>query len=601
MTNNQKCAPKKKLQNLNGTFCRSCNMPPRLSEDDAREIVEKFGHRLHSYINVYHVEYYCKCGHPEVVKATIHHLRNGADCKNCGIQKRVLSFRLTNEKHNNTSQDPGVLLGNEMEKRKPPSDVISKHTNDVLNVSMSNTLKNREFNDNVIQFSELVIQLSAYNDGWIFITTPNRPSYFAHKDGRFEHAYRSVPKYSIDISFRLKYPRLAIEKTSVAIHRAFAINFSVVELSSLGDNYLSYFEQYDIQKFKENWLEKAKTKNISQDFITSIQNVFDKITAKIVLIPTKKLHADHLIPNSQQLYTAVRLVSVIQHRRDTIKRGEQPCYKSLLFDVSTFKPIFLKDYDNVEQWCFPSLQSLAMCICKAFNISNTQITFVKQSFKKAQNNLTKFDNQFPLTINADEWRTPRLFEITKNQHAIVISLAMFWTYIKEKPNLQKLYGITEPIVHVDIGKKGEKFKIENIQHRLVKHPTLPFGFISDDFPLITKDTSLIPVSLIQLKKGIVQAFAIKQNADSYAYIGLKHGKCGSHTLHKLSGEVFIPNPNNYKIIDHIDGNKMNWHPSNLRWSTISENNKNRSKTRDETFRKENEERLNNWSYTIPQT
>lgn len=43
-------------------------------------------------------------------------------------------------------------------------------------------------------------------------------------------------------------------------------------------------------------------------------------------------------------------------------------------------------------------------------------------------------------------------------------------------------------------------------------------------------------------------------------------------IHRLVAWEFVPNPNNYPIVDHIDGNKENTHYSNLEWVSYRENN-----------------------------
>lgn len=38
-------------------------------------------------------------------------------------------------------------------------------------------------------------------------------------------------------------------------------------------------------------------------------------------------------------------------------------------------------------------------------------------------------------------------------------------------------------------------------------------------------------------------------------------------IHRVLAEIFIPNPKNYKIVNHIDGNKKNFNLENLEWCT----------------------------------
>lgn len=58
----------------------------------------------------------------------------------------------------------------------------------------------------------------------------------------------------------------------------------------------------------------------------------------------------------------------------------------------------------------------------------------------------------------------------------------------------------------------------------------------------------------------------------YASVGLcKDGKMYNKALHRLLAKAFIPNPNNYPIINHKDGNKLNNRLDNLEWCTYKHN------------------------------
>lgn len=74
-----------------------------------------------------------------------------------------------------------------------------------------------------------------------------------------------------------------------------------------------------------------------------------------------------------------------------------------------------------------------------------------------------------------------------------------------------------------------------------------------------------------IRKGRILKFHISCGGYySLRLTGHDHHKC--YFLHRLMAMTFIPNPNGYKVVNHIDCNKLNNAISNLEWCTTAQNN-----------------------------
>ena len=82
---------------------------------------------------------------------------------------------------------------------------------------------------------------------------------------------------------------------------------------------------------------------------------------------------------------------------------------------------------------------------------------------------------------------------------------------------------------------------------------------------ITKEGVIINLKTNRKYKGTIGnngylTFNTKRNNKNYNYL-----------VHRLIAIKYIPNPNNYPVINHIDGNKLNNSIDNLEWCTQSDN------------------------------
>lgn len=74
-----------------------------------------------------------------------------------------------------------------------------------------------------------------------------------------------------------------------------------------------------------------------------------------------------------------------------------------------------------------------------------------------------------------------------------------------------------------------------------------------------KDLTAGIKALQMTNSGYFQVRLYKSNKESHRYV------------HKLVAESFIPNPNNYQYVDHVDTNRLNNMVKNPRWCTNSMN------------------------------
>lgn len=79
-------------------------------------------------------------------------------------------------------------------------------------------------------------------------------------------------------------------------------------------------------------------------------------------------------------------------------------------------------------------------------------------------------------------------------------------------------------------------------------------------------------NVISIKNGKRKELKSQMGNAGYLYIGLsKNNKAHNRFIHRLVAQTFIENASNKDQVNHIDGNKLNNHISNLEWISAKDN------------------------------
>lgn len=77
-----------------------------------------------------------------------------------------------------------------------------------------------------------------------------------------------------------------------------------------------------------------------------------------------------------------------------------------------------------------------------------------------------------------------------------------------------------------------------------------------------------------MTRRVIKERVVKHRVSNMGYLTVKIYKYKSvetRFVHRLVALTYIPNPENKPQINHIDGDRLNCHASNLEWTTQSEN------------------------------
>lgn len=78
----------------------------------------------------------------------------------------------------------------------------------------------------------------------------------------------------------------------------------------------------------------------------------------------------------------------------------------------------------------------------------------------------------------------------------------------------------------------------------------------------------------RVKEGEIIITEFRLNEYGYPVRSIRHTETRKVTtvkLHRWVAKLFVPNPNNHKTVNHIDGDKLNNRADNLEWVSLQDN------------------------------
>jgi len=92
-----------------------------------------------------------------------------------------------------------------------------------------------------------------------------------------------------------------------------------------------------------------------------------------------------------------------------------------------------------------------------------------------------------------------------------------------------------------------------------------------DYGVVRSNWADIPQRNLTHRKRIEKTSILKAWLHTTGYIRVALGRGNQRYVHRLVAQAFLPNPDSLPQVDHMDGNRMNNHVSNLRWVTAQQN------------------------------